>query len=109
MKKSQLPKISERQFTKMVCDLARWNGWLVFHPLTAMNKAGRYATFTQGDVGYPDLTMVRDGLVIFAELKTDKGVTSAHQDRWLEALRQSNDAVCLWRPSDMDEIERILK
>jgi len=114
MKKSQLPPISEKIFTKQIVDLARWHGWLAFHPLTAMNKAGRYATFTQGDVGYPDLTMTRDGRLIFAELKAENGVTSVMQDDWLRRLRSCEALttpvrVYLWRPSDWDEIEKVLK
>ena len=110
MKKSQLPPISEKVFTKQVVDLARWSGWLVFHPLTAMNKAGRYATFTHGDIGYPDLTMVRNGQVVFAELKAKRGVTSDEQDEWLRRLGECDYvSTYVWRPSDWDEIEKVLK
>lgn len=64
--------------------------------------------------GFPDLTLVRAGRLVFAELKTERGKTTGDQDAWLEDLGLVADytdpapddlapavAVYLWRPSDL--------
>ena len=62
--------------------------------------------------GYPDWTFVKDGRLIFVELKRQKGKLSPHQDEWLDTLRTcAAIEVYLWRPSDWlnGTIERVLK
>lgn len=63
--------------------------------------------------GFPDLTLVKAGRLIFAELKTERGKTTPEQDAWLADLRTVEletydtdplDAVVrvyVWRPSDL--------
>jgi len=53
-----------------------------------------------GDVGYPDLTLCRDGRLIFAELKAERGRLSDEQARWLQDLAATRAEVVVWRPSD---------
>jgi hypothetical protein len=64
----------------------------------------------EGDAGFPDLVLARDGRVIFAELKTERGKPSPAQDRWMLEIRGRYDtSLCyLWRPSDRPEIQRVL-
>ncbi len=57
--------------------------------------------------GFPDRVLVRDR-VIFAELKTEKGVVSDSQREWLTGLARGGAEVYLWRPSDLDEVARVL-
>ena len=53
--------------------------------------------------------LVKPPVVIFAELKTEKGTPSTAQDEWLEKLGLCTElSVHLWRPSDWDEIEERL-
>lgn len=54
--------------------------------------------------GYPDLTVVaKDGRLAFFELKTEKGVLSKHQERWLDRLAAVKGAtVAVIRPSEFD-------
>ena len=55
--------------------------------------------------------------MIFAELKAEKGKVKPQQQEWLDALdnARSKDKpghthiVAVWRPSDLDDIERILR
>ena len=103
--------ISEKDFTKQVIDLAHLHGWLVAHFRTAMTKRGNYMTPVQADgKGFPDLVLVstKQSRVIFAELKAEKGKLSPAQSLWLNTLEFTPMEVYVWRPSDFDEINRIL-
>lgn len=95
---------TEAEFQAAVIDLARLRGWLVMHTRPARTAKG-WATPIQGDKGYPDLTLARHKRVVFLELKSQKGRVSADQKHWLEELPDAN----LFRPSDWDEIERLLR
>jgi len=69
--------MTESDFQKVVINLAKMHGWLVHHPMPAMNKRGVWATHELGDHGFPDLVLAHpSGRVIFAELKSDKGKIS---------------------------------
>jgi hypothetical protein len=108
-----LPPMSEADFQKIVIALARSRGWLVCHFRTSRNvrKDGtvHYETAVQGDgAGFPDLVLVRDRLVL-VELKADGGRLREEQHRWLEALGKANVEHHVWRPSQMAEIEGVLK
>ena len=96
---------TEHQFQSAVIALAKAAGWLVFHPVPAQVRPGRWATVQAGDTGYPDLTLAhpRRGL-IFAELKADKGRTSIAQDDWLTTLTNAGAEAYCWRPADWPTI-----
>lgn len=102
---------------------------LVFHP----------AIMYRSEPGWPDLTLfrLRDRRLIFAELKTDKGKIRPRQSKVLVLLRHFETGkwdcanhtghaypigdeprcrdclpliqVFLWRPADLDEIQRVLE
>ena len=93
-------KLSEKQFQAQVVQLARYQGWLVYHTYDSRRSAD----------GFPDLVLVRPPTVLFVELKTEKGVTSMAQEEWLTVLGDCSQAeTALWRPGSWDEIERTLK
>lgn len=75
-------------------------GWLLYHPVVSQ----------MSERGWPDCTLIRDGRVIFAELKRENGRTTPAQDRWLDSLAGAGCEVYLWKPSDFmsGEITRIL-
>ncbi len=103
-------EISERVFTAHIIQLARRRGWLCAHFRPGLTQRGRWVTAMSGDVGFPDIVLARGTQVIFAELKTKNGKTSPAQDRWLETLRGSPYVgAVVWRPSDIADIEMILK
>ncbi len=114
---------TEAQLERAVVDLAKFNGWLVYH---TRNSRG-------SEPGFPDLVLVRGARLVFAELKTGKGRVSPAQKVWLDALTgvadeaadraasidgewgagdstefQTHVEVATWRPSDWPEIERTL-
>ena len=90
---------TESEFLDELIAQALVRGWHVYHPRPARSDRG-WRTAGQGTpVGFPDLTLCRDGVVIFAELKSEKGRLSDDQRAWLEACGGQ-----VWRPSDWDQI-----
>jgi len=101
--------ISEKAFTAQVIALLRWHKWRCAHFRPGMTKRGRWVTAQSGNIGFPDLIMCRPPRVIVAELKTSKGKATEEQAIWLDFFKRSNIESYLWRPSMIDDIERILK
>jgi len=101
---------TEAEFQDVVLELAGVCGWMVHHVRPARMKDGSWRTPVQGDVGFPDLVLVRDGRIVFAELKSERGRLSAAQKDWLGELRKAaawcgvSVVVELWRPSDWDDV-----
>ena len=74
-------------------------GWMAYHTHDSRRS----------EAGFPDLVLVKPPVVVFVELKTNKGRTSKEQTQWLEQLGLCTDIeVHLWRPADWDEIEQRL-
>lgn len=91
---------NEAQFQRCVIRYARDHGWLVQHVPSAEVRKGKHVTPTQGHVGFPDLVMVREPRVIFAELKGAGGPTSMQQV-WLNRLGHCDGVEAfLWWPRD---------
>jgi hypothetical protein len=94
--------ISEQSFLQQVKALAYIHGWAFHHATPSQTSKGKW--ITTGAPGFPDLVMAHpERGVIFAELKTDKGKTSAAQDGWIRALGPHVECY-LWRPKDLDLI-----
>lgn len=91
--------ISEAQFQQRVIDFAGRNGWLCYHTHDSRRS----------NPGYPDLTLVRRGEIVFAELKVPPNECSEEQVRWLDALRETGAAAGVWRPEDWPKIQEVLK
>jgi hypothetical protein len=89
---------TEKQLEATVVELARWRGWLVFHPWTSVRSAA----------GWPDIVALRAERIVIAELKSERGKTTQAQEAWLEAWRAAGAEVHLWRPSDLRDIEEVL-
>lgn len=125
---AKAPPLTEKLFQRQVLELAKILGWRVYHPFLSK----------WSEKGFPDLTMVRarDRRLLFAELKTDKGVVSPSQVEWLDllgAVAFDRDAwqaalrnehylvpipntvplprieVYVWRPRDWDAIGEALR
>ena len=90
--------ITEKQFEAQVRQMAKMFGWLYYH--TFLSK--------WSSAGFPDCVFVRER-VIYAELKSETGQPTPEQYEWLEALADAGQEVYLWRPSDFDEVARILR
>ena len=92
--------ISESELQGFVVTLARTHGWLAYHTHDSRRS----------EAGFPDLCLVRDGRVIFAELKSMKGKVTDAQQRWLDELGGADGVeVYVWRPVDIDDLNGILR
>lgn len=91
--------LSEAEFSSLVADVARLAGFKAYHTFTSRRSQS----------GYPDWTFVKDGRLIFVELKTEVGKVRPDQAEWLDALSDVPGVeVYLWRPSDWTEIVNVL-
>ena len=107
-------RVTEADFQRLLVELAQLRGWKVQHTRPAQNSRGRWSTPIQGDAGFPDLVLARNGVVIVLELKSEKGRLSASQREWLEALGWDGQedgshtntrlAVKVARPSDWQAV-----
>jgi len=106
---------SEKEFQAAVIQYAEHLGWQVAH----FNDSRRQIApgVHVGDrqaAGFPDLVLVRNGRLIFAELKSDTGRVRPGQQRWLTALGRVEDAapgvvlVGVWTPASWPSIRLIL-
>ena len=91
--------LSERDFQERVLHYARLNGWLCYHTFDSRKSTP----------GYPDLTLVRPGELVFAELKTEKGRVSQAQQGWIDLLDTTEAQAYIWKPSDWPVIEEVLR
>lgn len=101
--------MTEKELQRRVLRMAKEFGWRVFHPKAAptRGRGGRYLTHFDGDAGFPDCVFVRDGRILFVELKAEKGQISDGQSGWLHELRLVERRcgyvrVEVWRPQDWD-------
>lgn len=90
--------LSEAAFQRIVLDLAKSTGWLIYHTRDSRRSQS----------GFPDLVLLKDR-TIFAELKSEKGMPSDAQSMWLERLKSAGEEAYLWRPSDLPKIVEILR
>ncbi len=97
---SAKPAISEKSFQSQVIQLARLRGWRVHHIHDSRKSSGS---------GWPDLSMIRGGRFVAAELKVGGNRPTAEQVEWLADLSECGLETFLWRPSDFEEIERTLR
>ncbi|HEX3331846.1 MAG TPA: VRR-NUC domain-containing protein [Gaiellales bacterium] len=93
------PTVSEKAFQQSVIQLARLTRWRVFYDTEPVGSPP----------GWPDLTLCRDGVLLFRELKTDTGRLSPEQRRWEDDLQACGMDVSVWRPRDWPVIEATLK
>ena len=93
-----LPKITEKEFMSQVIQLARLCGWKVYHTHDSRRSVA----------GFPDLVLLRQGVLIVAELKVGKNQPTAEQAEWLRSFHAVGGRVFVWYPEHWTEIEREL-
>lgn len=95
---------SEKAFTQKIISTAKLMGWKVYHTWNSMHS----------EPGFPDLVMVRNGHLIFAEIKRERGEKTRTQKEWLDDLAllgydNPHVRTYLWRPSQWEGIVDTLK
>lgn len=90
--------ISEKAWQAQVLQIAHLHGWFSYHPYDSRRS----------NPGFPDLTLVRDTRLVFAELKTQKGRIRPEQRDWHDRLARTGVETYLWRPSDLRRVVECL-
>lgn len=103
--------ISEKNFQKVVVEMAQRMGWIVAHFGVAYTPSGHALTPTRYDAeGFPDLVLVHQTRgVLFRELKSQRGLIRAAQEVWIRTLQAAGANADIWRPSDIQRIDRELR
>jgi hypothetical protein len=65
--------ISERDWQSHVCKIATLKGWRYYHPPDNRPVNGRVQKVVSR---FPDLCLIKNSRMIFAELKREKGIVS---------------------------------
>ena len=107
-KHDALRSMTEAEFKGIVCRLAVENGWMVKETEQgSQNRPRRPARRTTNN-GYPDLTLARDGEILFLELKDEDGTQSIMQMAWSDAIRGLYHVL---RPRDLPRgrVEELLR
>ena len=92
--------ISEKEFQATVREAAEALGWKVLVTYRS----------TRSPKGEPDLRLIRPPRLIFAELKSGKGVLSAEQKYVIKLLLQCQGVeTYIWLPQDWETIVSILR
>jgi hypothetical protein len=90
---------SEEKFQAKVIELARSLGYLAFHTHDSRRS----------EPGFLDLVLCSPRKTLFVECKDEDGETTEEQDVWMDRLEASGQTVCLWRPSMIQDVKRILE
>lgn len=98
--RQSLTAIDEKAFQRMVMDLARYNGWRVYHTFDARRS----------EPGFPDLVIAqRNRPLWLVELKSLRGRVTPAQWSWIDTLRTATGVRSeVWRPDDWERIVAIL-
>lgn len=107
------PKIvvTESDFMDQVTQMAEMFGWAWVHFRPGMTTKG-WRTPVSGPLGkgWPDLVLVRDDRIIYAELKRDGQNATPDQIAVLTLLGRTGHAeTYLWKPAAFDAIAMLLK
>jgi hypothetical protein len=107
-----LPSMREAELQAGVVDLAHALGYRVAHFRPAMTAHGWRTPVSADGAGFPDLVLcrARDGRIIVAELKAEKGRVTEAQRAWLDDLSAAGVPVFTWWPADYpDRIAGVLR
>lgn len=99
----------ERDFATQVEHLLTLYRWTWKHDEPALRQSGTWATSFRGHRGFPDYIATRDGRLIIAEIKNERGKLTVGQVEWIGKLNQTAAEVYVWRPQDLDQVKEVLR
>ena len=98
----------EDQLLRRILKEAKQTGWITHHTRAAWTSKG-YRTPIQGDKGFVDIVLVREGQyandLLFIEVKSSIGKLSIEQTLWKTLLEKTLVEYYIWRPSDWEVIK----
>lgn len=89
MSEAMASVMTERQLLEVVLRLAATLGWLTYHTHDSRRS----------QPGFPDLVLVRGSVILYRELKTERGKIGPVQQVWLDRLRGAGADAGIWRPN----------
>lgn len=89
--------MTETELQGHIIKMAAAQGWAIHVHSQGASNAPRRAVRVASNNGYPDMTLARDGEVLWLELKAQNGVQDPAQFFWQFALPQYE----IIRPSDL--------
>ncbi len=109
----QLRDWPEADFQEHILGLARAYGWHAAHfrkvRIQRANGSVYYETPVAADgKGWPDLVLVKDR-VLYVEVKRQNGKLEPAQEDWRDWIVFAGGEHKTWKPSDLGEIERVLR
>ena len=107
----QLRALTESDWQGQVFELARLYGYSYVHFRAARTSRG-WRVPVEGPLGqgWPDVVLFRPGRTIYAELKREKGNDCSPEQLWVhEQIRAAGNEVYVWRPSQLDDVIRVLQ
>ena len=104
--------VTEAEFQRAVVATAERCGWSVRHDVTTnarrrCRKCGWVLNLPRNRAGAFDLILLRERIV-FMELKTESGTVSRAQSEEWERLKRAGAECYVLRPSDIEEVRRVL-
>jgi hypothetical protein len=93
---------SEADLQAMLVRAAMLRGWMVAHFRPAPSSRG-WRTPVEGNAGFPDLVLARDGVVFAWELKGQGGRPTLEQTAWLGALDGGVADARVIGPAELDD------
>lgn len=89
-------KVTEAEIQRQIRDYLRWTGWFVYKNHQSLGSHR----------GLADLTAIKDGKVVWIEVKAPGGRQSEHQRRFQEELEAHGGTYILAR--SVEDVERAL-
>lgn len=99
MRRTGLVAMTEREWQAKVVTYCQWLHLRYYHTFDSRRSVA----------GFPDLVIVGPDVVLYAELKSDKGrLTNAQMD-WIASLQHADQLAYVWRPRDWDAVQVALR
>ncbi|WP_040595045.1 VRR-NUC domain-containing protein [Timonella senegalensis] len=85
--------MTEANLQTRILRLAKTCGYLTYHTHDSRRS----------QPGWPDLVLAnkKTGILLFRELKTERGRVRPEQKEWIETLTALGQDAAIWRPSDL--------
>jgi len=106
----QLRALTESDWQGQVFELARLYGYSYVHFRAARTTRG-WRVPVEGPLGkgWPDIVLFRPGRTVYAELKRETGNECSPDQLWVhEQIRAAGNECYVWKPSDLNEVQRVL-